>query len=92
MWSIAFLVGLLPLLSRASPLPATDVEARNNGHHYKVDPQCPAGTTPGFEVYTARFDVPAKEFYAKVGSFYDETWYVSVLSVLLESSKLWRKC
>ncbi|CBQ69656.1 conserved hypothetical protein [Sporisorium reilianum SRZ2] len=78
MWTFALLASLLPLLSAASPLPATDLAARNNGHHYKIDPKCPAGTTPGFEVYTARYDVPAKEFYAKVGSFYDEVWYIGL--------------
>ncbi|KAJ1018020.1 hypothetical protein NDA16_004889 [Ustilago loliicola] len=70
----------MPLLSAASPLPSTsDIASRNNdGHHYKVDPKCPAGTTPGFEVYTARYNVPAKDFYAKVGSFFDEVWYIGL--------------
>lgn len=78
MWSFGLIAGLLPLLSAASPLPATDLAARNN--NYKIDPKCPAGTTPGFEYYTARYNVPAKLFYEKVGSFYDEVWYVSILA------------
>lgn len=81
MWPLSLLAGILPLLSAASPLPSSsEIASRNKGgHHYKVDPECPAGTTPGFEVYTARYDNPAKEFYAKVGSFFDEVWYVSIL-------------
>ena len=82
MWTLALFTSILPLLGAASPLPAADVAAHNQDHHYKVDPKCPAGTTPGFEVYTARYDVPAKEFYAKVGSFFDEVWYVSIISSL----------
>ena len=78
MWSFGLITGLLPLLSAASPLPATDLAARNI--YYEFDPKCPAGTTPGFEYYTARYNVPAKEFYDKVGSFYDEVWYVSILT------------
>ncbi len=76
----ALLASLLPLLSAASPLPAADIAKRNNDHHYQIDPKCPEGTTPGFEVYTARYNVPAKEFHAKVGSFYDEVWYVSIFA------------
>lgn len=57
-----------------------DITVQNSGQHYKVDPKCPPGTTPGFEVYTARYDVPAKDFFEIVGSFYDEVWYVSNLS------------
>lgn len=30
-------------------------------------------------MYTARYDVPAQQFYAKVGSFYDEVWYIGLL-------------
>ena len=82
MWTLGFFASILPLLATASPLPSSDLAARNQDHHYKVDPKCPAGTTPGFEVYTARYDVPAKEFYAKVGSFFDEVWYVSIISSL----------
>lgn len=87
MWSLGFLVALLPMMSAASPLPAIDLVGRTNKQIMKIDPKCPPGTTPGFEVYTARYDVPAKEFFAKVGSFFDEEWYVSLirdsLSVLL---------
>lgn len=92
MWSLGLVAGLIPLPSTASPLPATDVEARNkNGHHYKIDPKCPAGTTPGFQVYTARYHVPAKEFYVKVGSFFDQVWYVSILPAFSYDSFL-RTC
>lgn len=66
----------LPLFSAASPL--SSASKNSYKFHYKVDPKCPSGTTPGFEVYTARYDVPAKKFYEKVGSFFDETWYVSM--------------
>ncbi|EST08576.1 hypothetical protein PSEUBRA_001646 [Kalmanozyma brasiliensis GHG001] len=78
MWSFALLTALLPLLGATSPVPATELAARNKNPPYYRDPECPAGTTPGFEFFTARYDVPAKEFYAKVGSFYDEVWYIGL--------------
>lgn len=59
----------------SSPVPAPHVERNFNR---KIDPECPAGTTSGFETYTARYDVPAQQFFDKVGSFFDETWYIGL--------------
>lgn len=59
----------------SSPVPA-QLEERN--FNRKIDPECPAGTTPGFESYTARYAAPPQQFFDKVGSFFDETWYIGL--------------
>ena len=48
----------------SSPLPA-------------LDPSCPNGFLPGFQVNTFQYDVPFAGFEAITKSFFNISWYVS---------------
>ncbi|KJA21410.1 hypothetical protein HYPSUDRAFT_42057 [Hypholoma sublateritium FD-334 SS-4] len=40
-----------------------------------LDPECPTGLHPGFEVSTFRYNVPAQNFFDATGSFFQGEWY-----------------
>ncbi|KAG6907378.1 hypothetical protein DXG01_009107 [Tephrocybe rancida] len=44
------------------------------------DPTCPQGTYSGFESNVWQFNVPAREFINKTGSFFHSEWYIGPLN------------
>ncbi|RDB17320.1 hypothetical protein Hypma_001893 [Hypsizygus marmoreus] len=61
-------LAILPLVSVAG-------QTENKHHLDPLDPKCPQGQYPGFEVNTFQFDVPAAKFYDATGSFFHSEWY-----------------
>jgi len=65
-------LGLSLISALASAASVAPPSPKNTGN---LDPSCPEGSTPGFEVDTYKFDQPLSKFYDVVGSFYNASWY-----------------
>lgn len=68
-----------------------------------LDPGCPKGLHPGFEVNTFQYNIPAQKFFNATGSFFQGEWYVrdaipfrlnhttdSLISVTCQPDDLWK--